>query len=70
MVKASILKDDGRHIFVLGLSDGNIKLLRQGKPIPVNLAELGGRGEVLIMWGQTEQHIVDELRAIERGPTS
>ncbi len=63
MIKASLTRG-GRQVFVLGLSARNIELLRQGKPIPVNLAELGGKGEVLIMYGETEEDIADELRKV------
>jgi hypothetical protein len=66
MVKASILNPDG-NTYVLGLSEGNIVRLKQGKPIAVDLADLGGRGRVLIMYGQTEQHIEAGLRAATQG---
>ena len=63
MVKASMLNGE-RTVFVLGLTARNIALLKQGKPIPVHLAELGGQGEVLLMYGETEKDITDELRSI------
>lgn len=67
MVKASLVNGD-RVVYVLGLTARNLELLAQGKPIPVDLAELGGKGEVLIMYGETEADIADELRKIAPFP--
>lgn len=57
MIKASGKQVDGRWLFVLGLSDVNLELLRKGKPLLVALERLGGSGDVVIMWGQTEEAI-------------
>jgi hypothetical protein len=64
MVKASFRRADGGKCFVFGLSAKNLELLREGKPIAFSLEPLGGSGEVLIMFGETEQHIAAELQAI------
>jgi hypothetical protein len=48
-------------IFILGLEAENIKRLKQGKPILVSLAELGGTDDVMIMYGETVQDIAKEL---------
>lgn len=56
--------------YVFGLSEGNIVRLRQGKPIAIDLEPLGGSGQVMIMWGQTEEAIVAELQAVQRGDAS
>lgn len=54
MIKAR--NTDGSIIF--GLSDKNIKLLKQGKPIKLNLSEMGlPAQEIYIIHGKTEQDI-------------
>lgn len=63
MLKASYTGPGGRRSYVFGLSDLNLQKLREGKPIAFDLEPLGGSGSVMIMWGQTEEHIAAELRA-------
>lgn len=64
MVKASGTKADGRRFYVFGLSEMNLRKLREGKPIAFDLEPLGGAGEIMIMYGETEQHIAAELNLI------
>lgn len=47
--------------FILGIDAENVRRLREGKPIVVSLAELGGSDDVVIMYGETLQHIAREL---------
>lgn len=54
---------DGKPIFGFGLSEGNLRLLREKKPIIVDLEEMGGQGEVVIFWGETETQMQEELQA-------
>jgi hypothetical protein len=46
---------------ILGLSEGNLQKLREGDPIFIHKAELGLREDVLILYGKTEQDIVETL---------
>lgn len=62
MIKASATLPDGRKLVLLGLSSRNLELLRERKPAMINLDELGGANEVVIMWGETEQAIYDEMK--------
>jgi predicted ThiF/HesA family dinucleotide-utilizing enzyme len=48
-------------VFILGLDAENIKRLKEGKPILISLAELGGTDDVLIMFGKTIEDIKQEL---------
>lgn len=48
--------------FILGICAENVKRLKEGKPILVSLAELGGTDDVLIVYGDTPQDILRELR--------
>jgi hypothetical protein len=61
MIKAHGVGLDGNPVFVLGLSDGNLTLLRKGQPIMLDLAQLGGVGSVVIFWGRTEIEMAGEL---------
>lgn len=61
MIKAVATDKDGVKLFVFGLSDGNIERLREGKPILVELAPLGGEGRVAIFWGETEEAMAADI---------
>lgn len=61
MIKAVQYRDDGRHLYLFGLSELNITRLREGKPIAVQLEQFHGKGTVIIMWGETEEAIKLEL---------
>jgi hypothetical protein len=50
-------------VFILGLDAENIKRLKEGKPILVSLAELGGKDDVMIMYGDTIDDMVKELES-------
>lgn len=52
---------DGRPMIVLGLSHGNLDLLRLGKSIAFDLREIGLEGMVLIFAGATEEAMLAEL---------
>lgn len=56
-----MIKAGAGELLLLGLSDGNLALLKQGKPIEVNLAEIHNNSEpfkrIVIFWGRTEQDI-------------
>ena len=64
MVKATLVHPaTGRTTYVFGLSEENLRRLKEGKPIHFHLEQLGGTGEVLIMYGKTEESIEAELRS-------
>lgn len=55
----------GETILVgLGISEGNVERLKQGKPIVVKLKELGAKEdiEVMIFYGKTEEDMAETLR--------
>jgi len=62
MIKATMQTNEGKNIVLLGLSEENVKRLKENKPIHVNGNELGLDHDVIIMYGQTEQHLYDELK--------
>jgi hypothetical protein len=63
MIKALGTKD-GHPLIIAGLSNGNIRKLKEGKPILMKMALDGEPFEILIMYGDTEQAMVQELIAL------
>ena len=64
MIKAKGAFADGTKFMLFGLSEGNIKLLKEGKPILVDLAEIGlpHMGKVFIVYGETEEAITKQFK--------
>lgn len=54
--------------FILGIDAENVKRLKEGKPILVSLAELGGTDDVYIMYGETLDDIAKELERSSGNP--
>lgn len=48
-------------MFMLGLSEGNVEFLKLGRPIVVDLKEIGGAGRVMIFYGETEEKMREDL---------
>ena len=61
MIKARATLPDDRPLYIIGLSAMNFTKLREGKPIVFGLEGMGGVGEVVIMYGDTETAIAAEL---------
>jgi hypothetical protein len=58
---------DGKpvHLVVIGLSHRNLAALKDGRPIPIDGAEVGVPGvEVLIFSGETEQAMAREMQEL------
>jgi hypothetical protein len=61
MIKAKTTQND----LLLGLSEENIKRLKEGMPIKFNLAEIYpeiDKGSCFIIYGETEEAIAKTLR--------
>lgn len=69
MIKAAILKKDGGRVLLFGLSKENLKRLQKDQPIHIFLSELGNysKDEIVIMYGETEQTITDDLKKMFPG---
>jgi len=50
------------NLIGFGLSEGNLRLLREGKPIIIYGAQLGSPDDFLIVYGATERDIVEQMR--------
>ena len=62
MIKLKIRNDNDEVAYVFGLSKGNIELLQQGRAIKFDMAQIGGEGTMVILYGETEQAIVEDLK--------
>jgi hypothetical protein len=49
------------RVLVIGLSDRNLELLREGRPIQVDLAALGMEGRIFVFHRSTEAEMRAEL---------
>lgn len=64
MIKAVINREPGRPLVLLGISAENVRRLRDNQPILFDGAEISLPGyEFSIVYGDTEQALVGELRA-------
>lgn len=62
MIKFTAPKPNGEVLIGLGLEEGNIERLKEGKPILFNMAELGFEGmECMIMYGKDQGDIKKQL---------
>lgn len=70
VIKLGTRRNDGAPLIILGLSENNLEQLRKGRPIPIQFGEIGvpGDGEIVIMWGQTEKAIMQEIQTVLGAP--
>lgn len=48
-------------LIILGIDAENVRRLKRGLPIVVDLTDLGGEGEVMIVYGETLEDIRNDL---------
>jgi hypothetical protein len=59
------MRQDGKATIVLGLSRLNCERLLSGQPILIDMEALGaGQGHIMLLAGETEDDITEDLRAI------
>jgi len=61
MVKFGVTNNEGKPVVVLGLSEENLRLLRRGNEIVVDLRPFGMEGQAVITYGKTEEAITRRL---------
>lgn len=62
MIKLGATTDKGRKLLVLGITEGNVQRLREGKPIHVHGEEMGAPGvEVVIVLGANEEALAEQF---------
>ena len=63
VIKLRMTNTKGEPFILLGLSENNIQALRADKPIHFQLKDVGfPGGELAILWGETEEAILEALR--------
>jgi hypothetical protein len=63
MIKMSAYNPKTKTDFnVIGLSDNNLRLLREGKPIMIHGAEWGKAFDLMIFWGETEEKLTEMVQ--------
>ena len=70
MIKAVMQNNEGKNILLLGLSRDNLSRLKQGKPIHINGSELGFDNDVIVVYGETEELIYQDLQPILKPETN
>lgn len=62
MIKMSGTGANGREQLIIGLSEGNLGRLREGKPIIIHGEEWGQKFDMMIFWGANEQAMVELVK--------
>jgi hypothetical protein len=63
MVKATVEREGGGKLLLLGITPENVRRMRAGRPVYVNGKEVGMPGvEVAVMFGETERALLEDLR--------
>lgn len=57
MIKGKATLDNGRPLFIVGLDTQDIRAIKAGRPVHV---DLGGCGDAVIVYGETLPHILRE----------
>ena len=53
--------------FIVGLDSVNIERLVKGQPIVIDLAEMGGRDVIMVLFGVTQEDILSALKHANGG---
>jgi hypothetical protein len=61
MIKFTATKPDGGKVLFLGVSDKNVKLLVEGRPIQLIGKDVGCDHDIYVFHGATEQAMIDLL---------
>lgn len=61
MIKIGGTTSRGRKFVVLGLSDMNLKRLREKKPIHIAGEEINADTDIWICWGDSEEALIEEF---------
>ena len=71
MIKALIRSKDGtgKKIIFLGITQDNVDRLQEGKPINVNLKDLGIESEIIICYGYDIKDLKKQLEPMIRPET-
>jgi hypothetical protein len=56
-----MMKVKAGDVYLFGLSDRNLELLKKGMPILIHMETLGGTGKVVIFYGETEEKMRQDI---------
>jgi len=56
-----MIKARAGELVIFGLSALNLERLREGRPIKIEMSELGLPGTVLIFYGETEEKMREDM---------
>lgn len=56
------MRRNGKDVIGLGLSDGNIDLLRNDQPIIIDGSQMDLPHDILIFWGKTEKDMYERFK--------
>lgn len=62
MIKFKVTGERGEVHLGFGISERNVELLKQGKPIHIDLNEMGINGSIMILYGKTEAEVLSMLK--------
>lgn len=62
MIKFKFTRKDDLDCYGFGIDARNVELLKQGKPIIIDLAEMGGKGEVMLFYGETTGDLIETIQ--------
>jgi len=57
-----MIKFRAGELLGFGISEENVKRLKAGQPIKINLAEMGLSGEMLIFYKPTDEELVESMK--------
>lgn len=62
MIKFKFTRKDGKPAYGFGISADNVKRLKKGQPIVIDLTEMGGEGEIMIFYGETTGDLIKTVQ--------
>lgn len=63
-----MLRAKSHDTFIFGLTKENIKRLKEGKPINVDLSTMGSKGNIVLFYGRDDEALQSQLEQAIGGP--
>lgn len=64
MIKATGTRADGTPVLIIGVSEANVQEMKKGRPLRCDGSEVNLDIDVVVIYGETEESLVDDLRSI------
>lgn len=62
MIKYKVTGDDGTMAIGFGISEENVKRLKAGQPILVDLNEMGINANLMIFYRETDEQLIESVK--------